>query len=181
MTTAPAATNVEQRVLDHLSAKFGVKPDTVQVLSLAPRDLPAGAQEFYVEAKGTHGHDNYNYVVMGDKVYCSRLEGEFARLVREQNLLERKDVGAAQYMRLYSLFALPRQVKYIDANALSRNPQDYRGFPQVQAPTLSTRPDGGVTLTFFATPVDALQPSKWMVSISRNLEITVHSESAATR
>ena len=181
MNIAPAATNAEQHVLDHLGAKFGVKSDAVQVVSLTPRDLPAGAAEFYVEAKGSHGHENYNYVVIDDKVYCSRVEGEFSRLLREQSLLERKDVSAAQYMRLYSLFALPRQVKYIDANVLSRNAQDYRAFPQVQAPAVAGRPDGGLTLTFFASPARTVQPSKWTVSISPTYEVAVNSEDVGKR
>lgn len=176
MNITPASTNAEQHVLDHLGTSFSVRPDAVQVMSLTPRDLPPGALEFYVEIKGSHGHDHYNYVILGNRIYCSRVEGEFARLLREQSLLGRKDVGAAQYMRLYSLFALPRQLKYIDANALSRNASDYRAFPQIQAPALVSRPGGGVALIFFATPVDAVQPSKWTVSISPTYDVAVTSE-----
>ena len=181
MSIASAATGAEQRVIDHLATHFGLKADAVQILSLTPRDLPQGAAEFFVELKDTHGHDNYNYVVIGDKVYCSRVEGEFARLLREQSLLDRKDLTAAQYMRLYSLFALPRQVKYIDANVLQRNAASYRAFPQVKAPSLAPRPDGGITLTFFATPVQAVQPSKWIVSVSRGYEVDVTSEAVGSR
>ena len=174
---ACAAASAEQAVRDHLRVKFGVKRDEVDILSLTPRDLPPGAVEFYVEAKGSHGHDNYNYVVLNNRVYCSRVDGEFARLLREQSLLRRKDIVAAQYMRLFSLFALPRQVSYIDANKLRRFTSDYRAFPQVQAPTLTRRPDGGVTLTFFASPAgEAVQPSKWAVSISPTYKVVVASE-----
>jgi len=180
MNMASAATTGEQRVLDHLGAKFGVKADAVQVLSLTPRDLPAGAAEFFVEGKNSR-HDRYNCIVMGDKAYCSQVDGEFVRVLREQSLLQRKDVSAAQYMRLYSLLALPRQVKYIDGNVLNRNAQEFRAFPQVQAPAVTTRSDGGVTLTFFATPTDTVEPSKWTVAISPNYEVAVTSEEVAKR
>ncbi len=181
MNLAPAATNAERRVIEHLESTFGVKADAVQVVTLTPRDLPAGATEYYVEAKGSQGHDNYNVVVFGDKVYCSRVDGEFARALREQALLERKDLSAAQVMRLYSLFGLPRQLKYIDANVLARNAQDYRAYPQVQAPALTQRPDGGVTLTFYATPVLSVEPAKWSVAISPSYEVKVSSEAVAKR
>jgi hypothetical protein len=85
MNLASSATSAEQHVLDHLATNFGVRADAVQILWLVPRDLPAGAAEFYVEGKGSQGHDNYNYVVVKDKVYCSRVDGEFARLLREQS------------------------------------------------------------------------------------------------
>jgi hypothetical protein len=181
MNLAPAATSAEQRVIEHLQSTFGVGTDAVQVVALTPRDLPAGASEFYVEAKDSHGHDNYNYMVLGDKVYCSRVDGEFARVLREQALLERKDLSAAQLMRLYSLFALPREIKYLDANVLARNVQEYRAYPQVQPPVLNQRPDGGVTLTFFATPVLSVQPAKWSVTISRTYEVVVTRENVAKR
>jgi hypothetical protein len=181
MNLAPAATSAERRVIEHLESAFGVKADALQVVALTPRDLPAGAAEYYIEAKGSHGHDNYNVVVFGDKVYCSRVDGEFTRVLREQALLERKDLSAAQVMRLYSLFALPRQLKYIDANVLARNAQDYRAYPQVQAPALTQRPDGGVTLTFFATPVMSVEPAKWSVAIARNYEVVVSSEAVGKR
>jgi hypothetical protein len=174
MNTPALAASDRQMVLDHLAAAFGVTPDDVDILSLTPRDLPAGAAEFYVEAKGSHGHDNHNCIVMGGKVYCSGADGEFARVLREQSLLG-KDLGAAQLMRLYSLFALPRQVKYIDANVLARNPQAWQAYPEVAAPALSSRPDGAVTLTFYATPVTQVQPSKWMVTVSRDYRIEVGS------
>jgi hypothetical protein len=181
MNLASAATNAERRVIEHLDATFGVKADAVEVVALTPRDLPAGAAEYYVEAKGSHGHDNYNVVVLGDRVYCSRVEGEFARVLREQALLERKDLSAAQLMRLYSLFALPREIKYIDANVLARNAQDYKAYPQVQPPALAWQPDGGVTLTFFTTPVLSVEPIKWSVAISRNYEVAASSEALAKR
>src|SRR5215510_14787711 len=91
MNLAPAASPTEQRVIAHLEATFGLKADALQVVALTPRDLPAGAAEFYVEAQGSHSHDNYNVVVLGDKVYCSRGDGEFARVLREQALLARND------------------------------------------------------------------------------------------
>jgi hypothetical protein len=178
MSIAPAATTAEQHVLEHLRTTFNVKPDAVQVMSITPRDLPPGALEFYVETRGSHGHDHYNYVVLGNAVYCSRVEGEFARLLREQSLLGRKDVGAAHYMRLYSLFALPRQLAFIDANTIGRNASELRAFPQVQAPALVRRSDGGATLVFFATPVDTVQPSKWTVSISPSYDVSVTSDGA---
>ena len=181
MNVAPAASPTEQRVIAHLGAVFGVKADALALVALAPRDLPAGAAEFYVESKDSHGHDNYNVVVIGDKVYCSRVDGEFARVLREQALLERGDLSAAQVMRLYSLFALPRQLKYIDADALGRDADDYRAWPQVKAPALVRRDDGGVTLTFFATPARELSPSKWTVLVSRRYDIAVTSEAQARR
>jgi len=181
MNLAPAATIAERRVIEHLDSIFGVKADAVEVVALTPRDLPAGAAEYYVEAKGSHGHDNYNYVVLGDKVYCSRVEGEFARVLREQALLERRDLSAAQLMRLYSLFALPREIKYIDANVLARNAQDYKAYPQVQPPALARRPDGGVTLTFFATPALSVEPARWSVAISSTYEVAASGEAAAKR
>lgn len=181
MNLASAATSDERRVIEHLESTFGVKADAVQVVALTPRDLPTGAAEFYVEAKGSHGHDNYNVVTFGDKIYCSRVDGEFARVLREQSLIERYDLSAAQLMRLYSLFALPRQLKYIDANVLARNAQQYRAYPQVQPPALTRRPDGGLTLTFFATPVLSVRPARWSVTISRNHEVVVGSEAVVKR
>ena len=181
MNLAPAATTAERRVIAHLESTFGVKADAVEVVALTPRDLPAGASEYYVEARGSRDHDNYNVVVFGDKVYCSRVSGEFARTLREQALLERKDLSAAQLMRLYSLFGLPRHLKYIDADALARDAQDYRAFPQVQPPALTQRPDGGVTLTFFATPVMSVEPARWSVAISRSYEVVVSNEAVGKR
>jgi hypothetical protein len=43
------------------------------------------------------------------------------------------------------------------------------------------RPDGGVTLTFFATPVLSVQPAKWSVTISRTYEVVVTRENVAKR
>lgn len=180
-TPALAASNPQQRVLTHLAATYGLRPGDVELLPLAPRDLPAGAAEFYVEAKGSHGHDNHNCVVMGERVYCSGAEGEFERLLREQALLRRADLDAAQLMRLYSLFALPRQLKYIDAGVLQRNPQDWQAYPEVAPPALSRQPDGGATLVFYATPTLALQPSKWTLRIAPDGRAEAESAAVAKR
>ena len=108
-------------------------------------------------------------MVFGDKVYCSRVEGEFAGALREQALLERKDLSAAQVMRLHSLFALPRHVE------VHRRQRARRATSRTTArtrrcgrPALTPRPDGGVTLTFFATPVMSVAPARWSVAIWRN-------------
>lgn len=180
-TPALAATPQQQLVLDHLGAAFGAKAAELNILPLVPRDLPEGAAEFYVEAQGSHGHDNHNCIVMGDRVYCSGAEGEFERLLREQALLKRQDLGAAQFMRLYSLFALPRQLKYVDANVLARNPQDWRAYPEADPPTLSRHADGGVTLVFLATPVREVKPSRWTVKISSTGQVEVASTPLAAR
>jgi hypothetical protein len=181
---SPAASAVPaayQRVLTHLAAAFGLQPGELEVLSLAPRDLPEGATEFYVEAKGSHGHGNHNCVVMNERVYCSGAEGEFERLLREQALLRRPDLTAARLMRLYSLFALPRQLKYVDANVLARDPQPWSGYPEVTPPALTPRGDGGVTLVFHATPVREIQPSRWTVDIAPDGEVRVASTPVARR
>jgi hypothetical protein len=180
MSTTSAANGVEQRVLAHVQATFGLAPDAAEILSIPPRDLPPGALEFYVEAKGTHGHRHHNCVVMGERIYCSRTDGEFARLLREQSLLER-GLTAAQCMRLYSLLALPRQVKYIDADVLARDAAELRAFPQVSAPALAKGADGGAVLTFHAMHDDSAQPFKWTVSVSRSHEVTVKTEPVNAR
>jgi hypothetical protein len=180
-TPAQAATPQQQRVLAHLGAAFGLAPGDVEVLILTPRDLPDGAAEFYAETKGSHGHGNHNCIAMGEQVYCSGTEGEFQRLLREQALLQRKDLDAPRLMRLYSLFALPRQVKYVDAGVIARAPQDWGAFPEVVPPTLARAADGGVTLSFYATPVREVQPSKWTVRISPAHEIEVGTAPVARR
>ena len=181
MNNSALAASARQMVLDHLAATFGLTARAVDILPLAPRDLPEGANEFFVEARDSHGHDNRNCVVMGDKVYCSGTEGEFARLLREQAMLGRKDLSAARLMRLYSLFALPRQLKYVDANVLARNREDWRAYPEVAAPALSKLPDGGATLTFYATPVTGVQPSKWTVTVTPAYQVEVGSAPVAPR
>jgi hypothetical protein len=181
MTDMAVAITPQQRVLDHLRATFGVKHNSVETVPITARDLPAGASEFYVEAKGSHGHDNYNYVVIGESVYCSRSHGEFARILKEQKLLDRQDTNAAQLMHLYSLFALPHQIKYIDQNALNRNPQDYRAYPEIKAPYLENGAQGALVLSFFATPVMTLQPSRWTVTISRSYEISIRGGNLTAR
>jgi hypothetical protein len=180
-STASAVPAAYQRVLAHLAATFGLQPGELEVLSLAPRDLPEGAAEFYVEAKGSHGHGNHNCVVMNERVYCSGAEGEFERLLREQALLRRPDLTAARLMRLYSLFALPRQLKYVDANVLARDPQAWSAYPEVTPPALTPRADGGVTLVFHATPVREIQPSRWTVDIAPGGEVRVASTPVARR
>lgn len=181
LMSAIAAGGFEPRIVEQLAARLGVPPDDLQIVKLTPRDLPAGAAEYYVEPKGGHGHDNVNAVVLGGRIYASGHDGEFARLLREQSLLARADLSAAQAMRLYSLFALPRQLKYLDANALARDPQRWRDWPQVQPPALARRPEGGLVLTFYATPVDATQPSKWTVTVSPAYEVTADSEAVGGR
>jgi hypothetical protein len=176
---ASAAPTAQQRVLAHLAATFGLQPGDVDVLTLTPRDLPEGAAELYVEAKGSHGHANHNCVVLGERVYCSGTEGEFGRLLREQTLLRRPDLTAARLMRLYSLFALPRQLKYVDANVLARDPQTWSAYPTVTPPVLTPRADGGATLVFHATPVREIQPSKWTVNISPDSEVQAASTPVA--
>ena len=158
-------------VLDHLAATFDLAPESLDVLSLTPRDLPEGAAEFYVEANDRQGREGFNCIVLSDKVYCSGPKGEFERLLREQALLEHQDLDAVVMMRLYSLFALPRHLKYLDAKGIARNPHDWRAYPEVTAPALESRPDGGVTLIFYATPHLEVQPSKWMVNVTRACEV----------
>jgi hypothetical protein len=177
--TAAVETTSRQKVLDHVSAVFGMYAHAVEILELPPRDLPAGAAEFYVEAKGSHGHNNHSCILMGDKCYCSGVDGEFTRLLREQSLLDSNNLAAAQLMRLYALLALPRQIKYIDATGLTRNAQSYRAFPDVAVPTLSRSPDEGLTLTFYATPVETVDPSRWTVTITRDYQIEVASQPLA--
>jgi len=181
MNTHTFAAGAQQLVLDHLQAAFNTTAESVNVLQLPPRELPEGAAEFYVEPKGSREHGSRNCVVMGGKVYCSGADGEFARLLREQALLDRGGVDASALMRLYALLALPRQVKYVNANVLALDSQTWRAYPEVVAPSISTRPDGGVTLTFYATPVAEVQPSKWTVTVKRNYDVEVASVPLAPR
>jgi hypothetical protein len=181
MNITHADSDAERRVVDHLQATFGLPRDAVQIVSLAPRDLPGGSAEFFAETKGSSGHDNYNYVVIGTQVYCSRVPGEFARLLREQSLLQRNDVTAAQYTRLYALFELPRELKYIDANVLGRNAASYRDFPQVRPPALTRAADGSILLTFFATPALLVQPLKVIVAVSPAYDMKVSTEELTRR
>jgi hypothetical protein len=181
MNESVLAAHARQMVLDHFVASYGMKAGAVELLPLAPRNLPEGAAEFFVETRVSHGHGKHNCIVMGSRVYCSGAEGEFSRLLREQALLERKDLSAARLMRLYSLFALPRQLRHVDANVLIRNRESWRAYPEVVAPTLTRRPDGGVTLCFYATPLMAVQPSKWTVDITRGYGVEVRSALVAPR
>lgn len=181
MNTPLLRADASQMVLDHLGTTFGLAPASLDLLSLTPRDLPEGADEFYAEVRGSYGNDHYNCVVMGGKVYCSGSEGEFARLMREQVLLEGKAPDAAQLMRLYSLFALPREVAWVDARVLARDLHDWQAYPEVAPPALARRPDGGVTLTFCTTPPFEVEPSKWTVSVTRACEVEVAIEHLAPR
>jgi hypothetical protein len=180
MNLAPAASSAEARVIAHLHSTFGVPADALAVRALTPRDLPAGAAEYYAEVRGSQ-HDNYNVVAFGDKMYSSRVDGDFERVLREQALLTRSDLTAAQLMRLYSLLALPRGLKYIDAGVLARNANDYRAYRQVQPPELTRQSDGAAMLVFFATPAMSVQPTQWRVAISHDGSVKVSTEALSGR
>jgi hypothetical protein len=169
---AASMTAAERVVLDYLHSNLGINGASVDVSTLSARDLPAGSAEFYVETKGSREHGAINCVLLDGKVYCSRTSGDFARLMKDQRALETKSLTAAQMMRLYALLGMPRQVKYVDAGVLARNP-DYKNFPDTAVPALMWPATGGAVLTFFATPLDRVAPAKWTVNVSPHYDVAV--------
>jgi hypothetical protein len=158
MMDAAAMTAAERVVLNHLHGS-GVNTEGLTVSTLSARDLPAGTAEFYVETQGSRQHGAINCVVVDGKVYTSSSNADFARLLKDQRAL-------------YALLAMPRQVKYVDATVLARNP-DYQAFPEATVPTLAWPGAGGAVLTFYATPLDRVAPAKWTVSVSPAYDVAV--------
>ncbi len=177
VTESHAQSDALRLVQTHLQKLLSLSADDIKVKRLNPPDLPAGTQEFYAELHGGR-HDNVNCLVLAERVYCSRAPDEFARFLKDYRYFEKRDLTPHQVMRLYGLFALPRQLKSIDAALLARNAAQYRAYPEVAAPTLA-HSDAGMLLTFWATPPLELKPTRWLVNLSPSYVLQVHQNPAA--
>ena len=181
MTNAPAlaadADIPRQQLMSHLKSALGMAPQSVDVIPTQKPNAIPGAREFYIEVKGSREHGSSNCVVMAGQVYCSPSAGDFARILKEQALLERDDIGAAQWMNLYAVLQLPRQLRYIGAQELDSNPQAYRAYPEITSPAVSKDAQGTLTLVFFTSTLRSMQPlSKWTVAMSRAGRVDVKQE-----
>ena len=165
MAVSPA-NDASQRLIEaHLSKHFSLGAGQVSLSAVTPENLPEGARQYYVEPKGGHGHRALNYIVIGSQLYCSGVEGDFARLLSENHYLERKGLTAAQVMSPYRTLASPPQVMIMAAG--------YPQFAQIKPPAL-TLGEQGMSLVFFASAGIPLEPRRWTVTVSRDYRVEVH-------
>ena len=170
-TESQAQSGAQRLVEAHLMERFSLRADQLKLIRLSGRDLPAGSEEFYAEFRGGRD-DNINCLVYADRAYCSRSDGEFQRFMADYRYFDKTGLSAPQVMRLYALLALPRQLKYIDARALTRDAAKYQAFPGIAPPALA-HTDAGMTLAFCATPALQLEPTQWIVTLSRDYQLDV--------
>ena len=162
-TTATGGT-APRLIAAHLEKHLSLAADQVSVSAITPENLPAGAQQFYVERKGQRDHGALNCIVLGEKVYCPGVDADFARLLTDLRWLDRQDASAAQLMRLYRLLVLPVQVMVLA--------EGYPEFPQIKPPALESG-DRGLSLVFFASTQVPLEPRRWSVTVTHDYRVEV--------
>lgn len=83
-----------KKIYKHAPEKFSLRRNDVTSKEITSKDLPIGVKYFYLEKKRIYGSGFYSYLTHNDKVFCSKIEGDFKNLLKDSDFLSKKNINA---------------------------------------------------------------------------------------
>jgi hypothetical protein len=165
---------VEEKIFKHAQDNFSLSRNDVTLKEITSRDLPAGVRYYYLEKKGSYGNNYYNYFVHNGNLFCSKTEGDFARLLKDLDFLSKKNLSTAQFWTFFQTL----EFKYKDAMLID---EKLIGKPfeimkpvlnQLAAPKLDYK-ESGATFTFGILDTENKIVRNYTVNVSPEYKVSV--------
>ena len=167
---------IEQRIKEHAQKNFSLTADQITVGELKTNDLPSGVRQFYVEKKGATGNLSYQYLVWNNQIYCSGVDDDFGKFLKDYGFLQNKNLDANQLMQILRKLKNYREMMPITEADL-KNDADLKPFlGKISAPSLVAAEGGGALFTFFTQTVTTTPIQKFEVKISPSYQTTFSQE-----
>lgn len=166
---------IEEQIFKHAKDNFSLSSDDVTLKEITSKDLPAGLRYFYLEKKGSYGNDHYSYFSRNNSLYCSKTEGDFARLLKDLDFLSKKNLTATQFW----IFFQPLEFKYkdamlIDEKIISKPFEIMKPVSnQLAPPKLDYKNGGAATFTFCMVDMENKIVRKYTVDVSPEYKVSV--------
>lgn len=170
--TQTSQNNPEAEILAHAEKHFSLNKSEVDLLKTNNPNLPSGVQSYYLEKKGSYGNKYYNYLVMGNKLYCSGTEGDFERFLKDAGFLEKKNFNENNFWNVFQLLKFnDRENILIDKEVVEKPYEFLKPFAStISAPKLEYG-DAGAIFTFFTANSGDMIVKKYRVTVDRDYQV----------
>lgn len=156
------------------------KPDYRERLSVEEpglEGLPKGLRHFSVKIKGLHSYLPINYVVAGEELYTSLVEGDFMRLLHRLRVVEEDSLSALEIAILFMLLEYPnrdlRIVETMEDLALPPlNAREMKLWEEVMTPPGKRFVNGALECTFLCANIRTSGLDRFLLRISPDYELS---------
>lgn len=174
LQNAEGQKDFEEKILKHARDNFSLSGSDVTLKEITSKDLPAGVRYYYLEKKGSYGNDYYSYFAYNGNLFCSKIEGDFERLLKDLNFLSNKNLSAAQFWTLFQTLKFNyRDAIVIDEKLISKPFEIMKPvLNQLSSPKLDYK-DGGAAFVFNMIDAENKIIRKYSVSVSPEYRVKV--------
>lgn len=165
----------EQKILKHAKDNFSLDFNEVAVTAITVTDLPAGVKSYYLEKKGSYGNQYYNYYVYDDNLFCSEIDDDFEKLLKELNFLAEKKLTVVQFWNLFQPLKLRYKSAILIDQALLAKPYNVLKpvANQLAPPNLEYSNDRAI-FTFFIFDNERETVRRYTANISSDYEVEIN-------
>lgn len=167
---------VLKRIAEHAANNFALSSEAVSVKEVNLKDLPTGVRQFSVSEKNTSDGKQYNYLLQESRLYSSGIEDDFARFLKDNKFLERKELDAKWFQTiLWKLNDFSNQL-LIDEEQIAKPREALKPFTsRISAPALS-RTDKNAVYKFYTQSVTVRPVQKFEVTVAPDYKVTFNRE-----
>lgn len=164
-------------ILEDASARKPDYRDRLSVEEPGLDGLPKGLRHFSIKIKGLHSYLPINYIVAGQELYTSLVEGDFMRLLYRLRVLEEDSLSALEIAILFMLLEYPnrdlRIVETMEDLALPPlNAHDIKLVEEVMAPPRKQFLNGALECTFLCANIRTSGLDRFLLRISPEYELS---------
>jgi hypothetical protein len=164
---------VEQRIREHAQQHLSLSPDKIVLKEMKADDLLPQVQQFYLLEKNVSDGRQYTYLVKNDQIYCSGVDGDFRRFLKDYEFLSKKEFDTKWFLAVARKFIDFRDMLVIDEERIKNPREQLKPFiSKISAPILTRDNDGGTTFTFFTQSVTVLPVQKHEIKVSPDYKVT---------
>lgn len=165
-----------KQIAEHAEKNFSLSANDITVKEVALKDLPIGVRQFYVQSKGKSDGKTYNYLLFENKLYCSGIDEDFGRFLKDNKFLERTDLDAKWFQTILWKLNDFKNILLIDEAKIAKPDEDLKPFlPKITAPELKKNADGAVC-KFFTQSVTVRPVQKFEITVSPNYKVVFNRE-----
>jgi hypothetical protein len=112
-------------------------------------------------------------LVRSDQIYCSGVDGDFARFLKDYEFLSKKEFDTNWFLAVARKFIDFRDVLIIDEERMKNPREQLKPFiSKISTPVLTRGTDGGATFTYFTQSVTVLPVQKHEIKIAPDYKVT---------
>lgn len=175
-----AATQSEDKniklIAEHIEKNLSLSAEKFSISVVRSKDLPVGVAQYYAEEKNIDHGKAFTYLVSEGKLYCSGVNDDFGRFLKDQRFLENAQHDANWLRVVVSKFLDLRDQLLIDEGRITNPREALKPYlAKISAPKL-TKSAGGADYIFFTHSVTVQPVRKFTVKIAPDYQVTVGDE-----